>query len=214
MERLYDRYPQEFPCRILLCENYRSHFAIVKFTSELFYDNRLKSIGKNDRHAEFYPLTFRVAKGNYRKLYAKCLYIRTPFYNFCPWPRHSLMIEQISGEDVQDPNSTSIYNMAEIYEIAEVVKRLQDTWPQESWGSFDENSIGIVSPYSDQVSRIRVHLRHRKLFGINVERVLNVQGKLLFAIVYWYGNIPFKVNVRVCKSKPEHLCTSRVFLRL
>lgn len=63
LERLYDRYPQDFPCRILLCENYRSHFAIVKFTSELFYDNRLKSIGKNDRHAEFYPLTFRGAKG-------------------------------------------------------------------------------------------------------------------------------------------------------
>ena len=69
--------------------------------------------------------------------------------------------------------------MAEIYEIGEVVKRLQDTWPQESWGSFDENSIGIVSPYSDQVSRIRVHLRHRKLFGVNVERVLNVQGKFI-----------------------------------
>ena len=117
------------------------------------------------------------------------------------------MIEQISGEDVQDPNSTSIYNMAEIYEIAEVVKRLQDTWPQESWGSFDENSIGIVSPYSDQVSRIRVHLRHRKLFGINVERVLNVQGKLLSAIAYWSknGNIPFKVNMsklEFFKSKP------------
>jgi hypothetical protein len=67
--------------------------------------------------------------------------------------------------------------MAEIYEIGEVVKKLQDTWPQDSWGAFDENSIGIVSPYSDQVSRIRVHLRHRKLFGVNVERVLNVQGK-------------------------------------
>ncbi|XP_046642833.1 probable helicase with zinc finger domain [Daphnia pulicaria] len=149
LERLYDRYPQEFPCRILLCENYRSHFAIVKFTSELFYDNRLKSVGKNEQHAEFYPLTFRGAK----------------------------------GEDVQDPNSTSIYNMAEIYEIGEVVKKLQDTWPQDSWGAFDENSIGIVSPYSDQVSRIRVHLRHRKLFGVNVERVLNVQGKQFRVII-------------------------------
>lgn len=79
---------------------------------------------------------------------------------------------------MQDPNSTSIYNMAEIYEIAEVVKKLQDTWPKESWGGFDENSIGVVSPYSDQVSRLRVHLRHRKLYGINVERVLNVQGIL------------------------------------
>ena len=46
-----------------------------------------------------------------------------------------------------------------------------------SWGRFDENSIGVVSPYSDQVSRIRVHLRQCKLFGVNVERVLNVQGK-------------------------------------
>lgn len=35
------------------------------------------------------------------------------------------------GQDIQDPNSTSIYNMAEIYEISEVVKKLQDTWPLE-----------------------------------------------------------------------------------
>lgn len=68
--------------------------------------------------------------------------------------------------------------MAEIYEIGEVVKKLQDSWPTEFWGRLDENSIGVVSPYSDQVSRIRVHLRHSKLYGVNVERVLNVQGKL------------------------------------
>ena len=77
---------------------------------------------------------------------------------------------------MRDSNSTSVYNMAEIYEIGELVKDLQDKWPVEHWGRFDENSIGIVSPYSDQVSRIRVHLRNQKLFGINVERVFNVQG--------------------------------------
>ncbi len=60
---MYDRYPSEFPCRIVLCDNYRSHSAIVKFTSELFYDNRLKAVGRNDQHSEFFPLTFRVAKG-------------------------------------------------------------------------------------------------------------------------------------------------------
>ena len=77
---------------------------------------------------------------------------------------------------MQDSNSASCYNMAEIYEIGEVVERLQRSWPVDIWGRFDENSIGVVSPYSDQVSRIRVHLRHQKLFGVNVERVLNVQG--------------------------------------
>ncbi|KAJ7428950.1 putative helicase with zinc finger protein [Willisornis vidua] len=30
LDRLYEHYPAEFPCRILLCENYRSHEAIIK----------------------------------------------------------------------------------------------------------------------------------------------------------------------------------------
>ena len=63
LERLYDHYPTDYPCRIVLCDNYRSHKAIVKFTSELFYDNRLRSIGVNVQHPEYYPLSFQVAKG-------------------------------------------------------------------------------------------------------------------------------------------------------
>jgi hypothetical protein len=30
LDRLYEHYPAEFPCRILLCENYRSHEAIIR----------------------------------------------------------------------------------------------------------------------------------------------------------------------------------------
>ncbi|CAB4062935.1 Probable helicase with zinc finger domain [Lepeophtheirus salmonis] len=94
LERLYDFYPKSnFPCKILLIENYRSH------------------------------------------------------------PR---------GEDVQDLNSTSFYNNAEVYEVVERVTQLQLTWPK-SWGRRDETSIGIVTPYYDQ-------------------RVLNVQGKQFRAI--------------------------------
>ena len=32
-ERLYRLYPADFPCKIMLCENYRSHEAIIKYTS-------------------------------------------------------------------------------------------------------------------------------------------------------------------------------------
>ena len=64
LERLYDRYPADFSFRIVLCDNYRSHTSIVQFTSELFYDNRLKSVGPNVPHQEFAPLSFYVAKGN------------------------------------------------------------------------------------------------------------------------------------------------------
>lgn len=142
LERLYDLYPESFSCKILLCENYRSHEAIIQYTSELFYDNHLLASGKQPRHETYYPLTFFTAR----------------------------------GEDVQDLNSTAFHNNAEVYEIVERVIELKKSWP-EVWGEQDETSIGVVTPYYDQVVRIRAELRKKKLHGVSVERVLNVQGK-------------------------------------
>ncbi|XP_075224399.1 helicase with zinc finger isoform X2 [Lycorma delicatula] len=147
LERLYDHYPGTFPCKILLCENYRAHEAIIQFTSELFYDQKLISSGKQPRHDKFYPLTFFTTR----------------------------------GEDVQDRNSTAFYNNSEVYEVVERVCELKKRWPG-SWGKLDEHSIGIMTPYADQVFRIRSELRKRRMGGISVERVLNVQGKQFRAI--------------------------------
>ncbi|RZF36020.1 hypothetical protein LSTR_LSTR005836 [Laodelphax striatellus] len=147
LERLYDHYPSTFPCKILLCENYRAHEAIIRFTSELFYDQKLISSGKQPRHEKFYPLTFFTTR----------------------------------GEDVQDKNSTAFYNNSEVYEVVERVSELKKRWPS-SWGKLDEHSIGIMTPYADQVFRIRSELRKRRMGGISVERVLNVQGKQFRAI--------------------------------
>ncbi|KAG8234114.1 hypothetical protein J437_LFUL010961 [Ladona fulva] len=147
LERLYDHYPPTFPCKILLCENYRAHEAIIQFTSELFYEQKLISSGKQPRHDRYYPLTFFTT----------------------------------SGEDVQDTNSTAFYNNSEVYEVVERVSELRRRWPT-TWGHLDEHSIGIMTPYADQVFRIRSELRKRRLGGISVERVLNVQGKQFRAI--------------------------------
>ncbi|KAF5278870.1 hypothetical protein FQR65_LT03559 [Abscondita terminalis] len=147
LERLYDHYPATFPCKILLCENYRAHEAIIDFTSELFYDQKLIASGKQPRHQVLYPLTFFTAR----------------------------------GEDVQDVNSTAFYNSSEAYEVVERVSELRRQWPK-CWGDFDEHSIGIMTPYSDQVFRIRSELRKRRLGSISVERVLNVQGKQFRAV--------------------------------
>ncbi|QQP40187.1 Uncharacterized protein FKW44_014159 [Caligus rogercresseyi] len=149
LERLYDTYPRStsFPCKILLCENYRSHGTIIELSSELFYEQKLLASGKQSTHDLWHPLTHFTAR----------------------------------GEDVQDLNSTSFYNNAEVYEVVERVTQLQVTWPK-SWGRRDETSIGIVTPYYDQVQRIRSELRKRNLFGVSVERVLNVQGKQFRAI--------------------------------
>jgi superfamily I DNA and/or RNA helicase len=56
LERLYDLYPQNFACKILLCENYRSHEAIINYTSELFYEQKLIASGKQAAHDSWYPL--------------------------------------------------------------------------------------------------------------------------------------------------------------
>lgn len=148
LERLYDHYPANFPTKILLCENYRAHEAIIKFTSELFYDQKLIASGKQPRHEKFYPLTFFTTR----------------------------------GEDIQDKNSTAFYNNAEVYEIVERVCELKKKWPLEKWGKFSDTSIGIMTPYADQVFRIRSELRKKRMAGISVERVLNVQGKQFRAV--------------------------------
>lgn len=165
LERLYDHYPANFPTKILLCENYRAHDAIIKFTSELFYDQKLIASGKQPRHEKFYPLTFFTTR----------------------------------GEDIQDKNSTAFYNNAEVYEIVERVCELRRKWPA-SWGKFNDTSIGIMTPYADQVFRIRSELRKKRMAGISVERVLNVQGKQFRAV--------FLSTVRTrktCSNKTEDI---------
>ncbi|KAM9296423.1 putative helicase with zinc finger domain [Gastrophryne carolinensis] len=142
LDRLYEHYPSDFPCRILLCENYRSHEAIINYTSVLFYEGKLMASGKQPSHKDFYPLTFFTAR----------------------------------GEDVQEKNSTAFYNNAEVFEVVERVEELRRKWPV-AWGKLDDGSIGVVTPYADQVFRIRAELRKKRLSEVSVERVLNVQGK-------------------------------------
>jgi superfamily I DNA and/or RNA helicase len=59
--------------------------------------------------------------------------------------------------------------------VVERVCELQSKWPA-AWGEMNEQSIGIMTPYADQVFRIRSELRKRRMGDISVERVLNVQG--------------------------------------
>ncbi|MGH0143755.1 UNVERIFIED_CONTAM: hypothetical protein FKN15_044783 [Acipenser sinensis] len=102
LDRLYEHYPAEYPCRILLCENYRSHEAIIKF---------------------------------------------------------AVTVDGVN-----------------VFEIVERVEELRKKWPV-AWGKLDEGSIGVVTPYADQVFRIRAELRKKRMSDVSVERVLNVQGK-------------------------------------
>jgi superfamily I DNA and/or RNA helicase len=60
------------------------------------------------------------------------------------------------GQEVQDGNSASWYNQAEINEVTERVQKLYESWPP-SWGEQNAKSILVTTAYSDQV---------RKLFSV------------------------------------------------
>lgn len=146
-----------------------------------------------ERLYDHYPSTFSckiLLSENYRAHEAIINYASESFYDqkliaSGKQPRHELYYPltffTTRGEDVQDKNSTGFYNNSEVYEIVERVCELKKRWPL-SWGKIDGQSIGIVTPYSDQVFRIRSELRKRRMYGISVERVLNVQGKQFRAI--------------------------------
>ncbi|XP_072755258.1 probable helicase with zinc finger domain [Anoplolepis gracilipes] len=64
LERMYEFYPPEHPCRINLCENYRAHKDIIEYMSEMFYEGMVKPANEKLRkHPTMNPLTFYAVRG-------------------------------------------------------------------------------------------------------------------------------------------------------
>ncbi|KAL6256036.1 hypothetical protein P5V15_013271 [Pogonomyrmex californicus] len=64
LERLFAYYPLEHPCRIHLCQNYRAHADIIKYTSETFYDGMVKPANMHLlKHPVMKPLIFYAVSG-------------------------------------------------------------------------------------------------------------------------------------------------------
>ncbi|KAK8786148.1 hypothetical protein V5799_007486 [Amblyomma americanum] len=51
------------PCQVVLEDNYRSHEALVRFTSECFYGGQLRAVGSPGPHHLLEPLSFFAARG-------------------------------------------------------------------------------------------------------------------------------------------------------
>ena len=50
-------------------------------------------------------------------------------------------------------------------QLEKQLAELKKNWPKE-WGRRAEAEIGVVTPYHDQVMRIRAELKKKKLFNI------------------------------------------------
>jgi len=58
----------------------------------------------------------------------------------------------VYGCEVQDKDSTSFYNAAEVEELVRRVKDLYCCWPTDQWGVGDGEDILVTAAYSDQVT--------------------------------------------------------------
>lgn len=64
LERLHNVYSMNHPCRVSLCQNYRSHADIVRLTSNLFYGNEIEPSGPLlPNHPNLKPLLFYAVQG-------------------------------------------------------------------------------------------------------------------------------------------------------
>ena len=62
----------------------------------------------------------------------------------------------VYGREIQDSDSTSVYNMAEVEELVTRVNELCCCWPAQ-WGTRDCKEILVTAAYSDQVSTLPQH---------------------------------------------------------
>lgn len=94
-------------------------------------------------HREIIKFVAQVFYGGEESLKAKSVQADIP--EFPP-----LAFYAANGREVQDSNSTSYYNEAEIMEVVEQVNRVLERWPKE-WGEKQADQILVTTPYTDQV---------------------------------------------------------------
>ncbi|XP_037620548.1 helicase with zinc finger domain 2-like [Sebastes umbrosus] len=94
---------------------------------------------------------------------------------------HALKFHHVRGECLLDTGSMSWYNKEEVAKVVEAVEEILEHWPL-TWGTKDQSSICVLSE-GFQVRQIRTALSRRRLAGVYVDNLANVQGKQFRAVI-------------------------------
>ena len=87
------------------------------------------------------------------------------------------MFSHCQGNDMVRGDDISYTNLEECERIVDEVKDLMINWPINHWGTFQANQICVLAPYHEQVKLIRQRLKSNGIYGVDVQRVNNVQGR-------------------------------------
>ncbi|GLJ29187.1 hypothetical protein SUGI_0575620 [Cryptomeria japonica] len=131
-----------------LVRNYRSHPAILELPSRLFYGSELVAC----------------AGKRIKKLH--CAFDELPNKNF------PVVFVGIEGIDEREGRSPSWFNTIEISKVLEIVKKVKD----DKRNSVTGKDIGVITPYRQQVVKLRKAFGQKNLSDVKVGSVEQFQG--------------------------------------
>eukprot|EP01114_Cavostelium_apophysatum_P015339 TRINITY_DN4152_c0_g1_i1.p1 TRINITY_DN4152_c0_g1~~TRINITY_DN4152_c0_g1_i1.p1 ORF type:complete len:1313 (-),score=347.23 TRINITY_DN4152_c0_g1_i1:70-3933(-) len=137
-------------CCTQLKKIYRSHPAIVSLNSKLFYQDQLEIC---------------TPKSEARSM--------------CDWEELNnkddfpILFYGIESKDMREGESISFFNPLECIQVCELIEKLLTSKRVVA----ATNDIGVISPYKDQVQKIRGMLRSKGLSSVRVGTVEDYQGQ-------------------------------------
>lgn len=151
LERLFecDLYRDEVEGFVTkLVRNYRCHQAILDLPSKLFYNGELLACKEEDCD----------------------LQQRIIGMGLLPSRGFPVLFWGIQGCDEREGNNPSWFNRIEVSKVVDVIQKIMGS-------SIDEAEIGVITPYRQQVVKIRNVLQTRDMLGIKVGSVEQFQGQ-------------------------------------
>ncbi|KAI5587494.1 hypothetical protein BDE02_05G036400 [Populus trichocarpa] len=132
---------------IKLVRNYRCHAAILDLPSKLFYKGELLAC-KEDTSSSISSIV-----------------------DFLPNKEFPVLFFGIQGFDERERNNPSWFNRIEASKVVEVINKLRAS------GDLDEADIGVITPYRQQVLKIKKVLENWELSDVKVGSVEQFQGQ-------------------------------------
>lgn len=135
----------------MLIRNYRSHPEILKLPNDLFYDGKLQACGE------------RLATHSM----AKWEHLPPTCFDF------PIIFHSVDGKNDREGSSPSWFNAEEVLEVVDYV----DLLVNQSRPRVALKDIGVITPYSRQVQKIKLALAAKNFVGVKVGSVETFQGQ-------------------------------------
>lgn len=149
-----------------LTKNYRSHVGLLMVPSSLFYDETLEA---------FAPSAVQ----------------NTPLLH---WPRLPegaqipMLVQHSEGQEEMYEEGASWYNQREVGYVLHIVESLCQQGAVH--GNVHPSEISVISPFREQVWRIRLALRAADFYDVNVGRESDMQGAEKCVIAARHESMP------------------------